>query len=53
MVSDCFHAPAEEHSPVGSSDRHITQNALELKEYKWIPATRTLEGEDRINRSFR
>lgn len=35
-----------------SSDRHITQNALELKEYKWVPATRTLEGEIELTGSF-
>ncbi len=27
-----------------SSDRHITQNAVELKEFKWDDLTRTLEG---------
>ena len=27
-----------------SSDRHITQNALELKEYKWIKESQVIEG---------
>lgn len=35
-----------------SSDRHVTQNALELKEYKWIKENRTLEGKIELIGSF-
>jgi hypothetical protein len=35
-----------------SSDRHVTQNALELKEYKWIRENRTLEGKIELIGSF-
>ena len=35
-----------------SSDRHVTQNALELKEYKWIKESRTLEGKIGLISSF-
>jgi len=35
-----------------SSDRHIAQNALELKEYKWIKESRTLEGKIELIGSF-
>lgn len=35
-----------------SSDRHITQNAVELKEYKWISDKRALEGKIELIGSF-
>lgn len=35
-----------------SSDRHIAQNALELKEYEWKADNRTLEGEIELIASF-
>lgn len=35
-----------------SSDRHIAQNAIELKEYEWKADNRTLEGEIELIASF-
>ncbi len=35
-----------------SSDRHITQNGLELKKIKWNPESRTLQGEIELIGSF-
>lgn len=35
-----------------SSDRHITQNGLELKKFKWNPESRTLQGEIELIGSF-
>ena len=35
-----------------SSDRHITQNAIELKEYKWKTDSRTLEGKIHLIGTF-
>jgi hypothetical protein len=35
-----------------SSDRHITQNAMELKEYEWKTESRTLEGKIQLIGTF-
>jgi hypothetical protein len=35
-----------------SSDRHISQNAMELKEYGWKPESRTLEGKIQLIGKF-
>ncbi|MBK7479990.1 MAG: hypothetical protein IPI69_09930 [Bacteroidales bacterium] len=35
-----------------SSDRHVSQNAMELKEYEWINDTMTLIGKIRLIGSF-
>ena len=35
-----------------SSDRHITQNAIEIKEYEWVSGSQTLEGKIELIGSF-
>jgi hypothetical protein len=35
-----------------SSDRHIAQNALEIKEYEWKTDSRTLEGKIQLIGTF-
>jgi hypothetical protein len=35
-----------------SSDRHVAQSAMELKEYEWKPASRTLEGKIQLVGTF-